>query len=139
MGTPIRTLILASTMLLSQFVYAEDFKPSSNIVTLMPIVLDNLDTLEISGSQLDQVRAISRKSFAEVEYINAQYNNLKNELKDEAIDANGSQENSMKLVRELAALDQKRMTLTVECVFGLKQVLTAEQYEELIALLEFQS
>jgi len=125
-------------MLLSQFVYAEDFKPSSNIVTLMPIVLDNLDTLEISGSQLDKVRAISRKSFAEVEYINAQYNNLKNELKDEAIDANGSLENSMKLVRELATLDQKRMTLTVECVFGLKQVLTAEQYEELIALLEFQ-
>ncbi|MEA3405653.1 MAG: hypothetical protein U9R28_07935 [Pseudomonadota bacterium] len=135
----IKSLIFVSTLALIHPAFAEDFKPSSNVTTLMPLLLDNLDTLEVSGTQLDKVRGISRKSFAEVEYINAQYNNLKNELKDETLDGDGSLEHSMKLIEELAALDKKRMTLTIECVFGLKQVLSAEQYDELIALLEFQS
>lgn len=133
------SLVLASSLTLPNYVVAKDFKPSENIVTLMPLLLDNLDILQVSQDQLSEIRLISRKSFAEVEYINAQYHNIKSELKDELLDFDTDAVNSLKLSQELAKLDQKRMQLTVECANDLKKVLNQAQYEELIALLEFQS
>lgn len=133
------SLVLASSLALPTYAMAEDFKPSSNITTLMPLLLDNLDILKVNQEQLSNVRLISRKSFAEVEYINAQYHNIKTELKEELLDFNADATHSLKLSQELAKLDQKRMQLTIECANGLKKVLNQEQYEELIALLEFQS
>ena len=133
------SLFLASSFALPSHAYAEDFKPSSNVVTLMPLLLDNLELLQVTQEQLSKVRMVSRKSFSEVEYINAQYNNLKNELKDELLDFNVDAAHSLKLALELAELDQKRMQLTIECANDLKKVLNKEQYEELISLLEFQS
>lgn len=120
--------------------HAEDFKPSSNIVTLMPIVMDNLDTLELTPAQLDQVRAISRKSFATVEQINAEYHEIKTELKEELLDF-GNQDNShsQKLLEELVALDKKRMMLTLECTLGLKKILSEEKFNEVVSTLEFQA
>ncbi|BCN94013.1 hypothetical protein THMIRHAM_17980 [Thiomicrorhabdus immobilis] len=118
---------------------AEDYKPSSNIVSLMPIVMDNLDTLQLTEVQLDQVRAISRKSFAGVEQINAEYHVIKTELKEELLDSNNQDsQHSKQLVEELVALDKKRMMLTLECTLGLKKVLSKAQFKEVVAQLEFQ-
>jgi len=120
--------------------HTADFKPSSNIVTLMPIVMDNLDTLELTPEQLDQVRAISRKSFADVEEINAEYHAIKTELKEELLNPeNQDNLHSKKLVEELIALDKKRMTLTLECTLGLKQILKDNKFNEVIETLEFQT
>lgn len=118
---------------------AEDFKPSSNIVTLMPIVMNNLDTLELTEEQLDHVRAISRKSFATVEQINAEYHVIKSELKEELMNSeNLDNKHSKKLLDELVELDKKRMMLTLECTLGLKKVLSKAKFKEVVALLEFQ-
>ncbi|WP_028487062.1 hypothetical protein [Thiomicrorhabdus chilensis] len=132
--------ILLLTMILTWMPFssqAEDFKPSSAVTALMPIVMDNLDTLKLTPKQLDEVRAIARANFSEVEYINAQYHNLKSALKDETLDLSGNKTQSLKLISELAELDRKRMTLTIECVYGLKQILSDVQYDEVIAILEF--
>jgi len=139
-----KALILASGFTIlssfSQLAYSEDFKPSSNIVTLMPIVMDNLDTLELTSEQLDQVRAISRKSFATVEEINAEYHAIKSELKEELLDvSNQDNKHSQKLVNELISLDKKRMKLTLECTLGLKKILSEEKYNEVVSTLEFQT
>ena len=40
------SLVLASSLALPTYATAEDFKPSSNIVSLMPLLLDNLDALD---------------------------------------------------------------------------------------------
>jgi len=69
------SLFIAGSLAVPNHVYAEDFKPSSNIVTLMPLVIDNLDLLKVTPEQRDEFRKIARKNFKEVEYINAQYNN----------------------------------------------------------------
>ncbi|MBN2866794.1 MAG: hypothetical protein JXK16_12365 [Thiotrichales bacterium] len=132
-------LFLAGSLALPSHAFAEDFKPSSNVVTLMPLLLDNLELLNVTQEQLSEIRQISRKNFAEVEYINAQYHNLKSELKDELLDVNVNAEHSLKLAQELAQLEQKRFQLTINCANGLKNLLSASQYEELIGLLEFQS
>jgi hypothetical protein len=119
---------------------AEDFKPSSNIVTLMPIVMDNLDTLELTSEQLNQVRDISRKSFATVEEINAEYHAIKSELKEELLDFdNQDNAHSKKLLEELIALDKKRMMLTLECTLGLKKILAETKFKEIVSTLEFQT
>jgi Spy/CpxP family protein refolding chaperone len=118
-------------------VQADDFKPSSPITALMPIVMDNLDRLNLTPAQLDKVRAISRDNFAKVEYINAKYNDIKSELKEITLDVEGDKARALKLVDELGELDKQRMRLTVECAFGLKALLTAEQYDEVIATLNF--
>jgi len=132
-------LFLAGSLALPIHANAEDFKPSSNVVTLMPLLLDNLELLNVTPQQLSEIRQISRKNFAEVEYINAQYHNLKSELKDELLDFNVDAEHSLKLAQELAQLEQKRFQLTINCANGLKKLLNQTQYEELIGLLEFQS
>lgn len=132
-------LFLAGSLAAPNYAYAEDFKPSSNVVTLMPLLLDNLELLKVSPQQLSEIRQISRKNFAEVEYINAQYHNLKSELKDELLDVKMGPEHSLKLAQELAQLEQKRFQLTINCANGLKTLLSESQYEELIELLEFQS
>lgn len=101
---------------------AEDFKPSSSVVTLMPIVMDNLDILNLQPEQINEVRAIARKNFSVVEFINAEYHNLKTELKEILLDKNNlNTERASQIVSELAELDKKRMTLTLECAFGLKK------------------
>ncbi|WP_178863204.1 Spy/CpxP family protein refolding chaperone [Thiomicrorhabdus cannonii] len=124
-------------MALTPAVQADDFKPSSPITALMPIVMDNLDRLHLTPAQLDKVRAISRDNFAKVEYINAQYHEIKSELKEITLDVDGDKSRALQLVNELGELDKQRMTLTVECAFGLKSLLTAEQYDEVIATLKF--
>lgn len=119
---------------------AEDFKPSSNIVTLMPIVIENLDTLEISQQELNELRKISRENFAKVEEINALYHDIKTELKEELLDLNNQDnKHSKELVAQLVELEQKRMMLTLNCTQRLKQILPAAKYEEVIELLEFRS
>lgn len=119
---------------------AEDFKPSSNIVTLMPIVIENLDTLEISQQELNELRKISRENFAKVEEINALYHDIKTELKEELLDLNNQDnKHSKELVTQLVELEQKRMMLTLNCTQRLKQILPASKYEEVIELLEFRS
>lgn len=119
---------------------AEDFKPSSNVVTLMPIVMDNLDILNLKPEQINQVRAIARKNFSVVEFINAEYHNLKTELKEVLLDSSElNTQRATQIVAELAELDKKRMTLTLECAFGLKQALGRETFEEIVSTLEFQS
>ena len=128
---------LSFTPLLS---HASDFKPSSNIVTLMPVVIDNLDILEISQKELNELRNISKDSFAKVEEINALYNDIKTELKEELLDVNNTtNEHSKKLVKQLVELDQKRMILTLDCTQRLKQILSPEKYNEVVELLEFRS
>ena len=120
--------------------HASDFKPSSNIVTLMPVVIDNLDILEISQQELNELRNISKDSFAKVEEINALYNDIKTELKEELLDVNNTtNEHSKKLVKQLVELDQKRMILTLDCTQRLKQILSPEKYNEVVELLEFRS
>ncbi len=116
---------------------AEDFKPSSAVTALMPIVMDNLDTLNLSQAQLDKVRVVSRGSFSKIEFINAQYHELKTQLKEETLDVSGDIQTSRELIEELVELDKQRMSLTIECVFSLKEILTAEQYEEVVATLNF--
>ncbi len=116
---------------------AADFKPSSAVTALMPIVMDNLDTLNLSQAQLDQVREVARKNFAQLEFLNAQYHELKTELKEETLDVAGDIQKSRKLIEELGELDKQKMNFTIECVFALKRILTAEQYEEVIATLNF--
>jgi len=119
---------------------AEDFKPSSSTVTLMPIVMDNLDILDLQPDQINAVRAIARKNFSVVEYINAEYHNLKTELKEVLLDTNNlNTERANQIVAELAEFDKKRMTLTLECTFGLKQALGKEKFQEIVSTLEFQS
>ena len=118
----------------------EDFKPSSNIVTLMPIVIENLDTLEISKQELNELRNISRDNFAKVEEINALYHDIKSELKEELLDVNNKDnQHSKDLVSQLVKLEQQRMMLTLDCTQRLKQILPAEKYNEVIELLEFRS
>lgn len=132
--------LFALASLNSPLSWASDFKPSSNIVTLMPIVMDNLDTLELTTDELDQIRAVSRKSFSMVEQINAEYHEIKSELKEELLDIhNQDNVHSQKLVEELVALDKKRMELTLECTLALKQILPQNKFEEVISLLDFQS
>ena len=116
---------------------AEDYKPSSAITALMPIVMDNLDTLYLSQEQLDKVREVARKNFSELEFLNAQYHELKTQLKEEILDVAGDIQKSRKLIEELGELDKQKMNFTVECVFDLKRILTPEQYEEVIATLNF--
>ena len=116
---------------------AEDFKPSSAITALMPIVMDNLDTLNLSQDQLDKVRDVARKNFAQLEFLNAQYHELKTQLKEETLDVTGDIQKSRKLIEELGALDKQKMNFTLECVFALKRILTPEQYAEVIATLNF--
>jgi capsule polysaccharide export protein KpsE/RkpR len=129
--------LLIGMIALTPTVQADDFKPSSPITTLMPIVMDNLDRLDLTPAQLDKVRAISRDNFAKVEYINAKYNDIKSELKEITLDVEGNKTHALKLVDELGELDKQRMRLTVECAFGLKNVLNAEQFAEVIATLHF--
>lgn len=118
---------------------AEDFKPSSSVVTLMPIVMDNLDILNLQPEQISQVRAIARKNFSVVEFINAEYHNLKTELKEILLDSNNLKtERASQIVTELAELDKKRMTLTLECAFGLKNALGKDKFQEVVSTLEFQ-
>ena len=117
--------------------HAEDFKPSSAITVLMPIVMDNLDTLHLTPAQLDQVRQISRKNFAEVEYINAQYHDLKSQVREATLDPEANPAEVRQWVKELASLDEKRMLLTVDCAFGLKKILTPEQFQELLNIQSF--
>ena len=119
---------------------AEDFKPSSSVVTLMPIVMDNLDILNLRLEQINDVRAIARKNFSVVEFINAEYHNLKTELKEVLLDANNlNTQRATQIVAELAELDKKRMTLTLECAFGLKKALGEDKFQEIVSTLEFQS
>lgn len=129
--------LLIALLALAPGAYAEDFKPSSPITALMPVVMDNLDRLNLTPAQLDKVRAISRENFAKVEYINAQYHEIKSELKEITLDRQGDKTRALKLVEELGEIDKQRMRLTVECAFGLKSVLSAEQYDEVVATLSF--
>ncbi len=134
------TLFCLTTLGYHTPLMAEDFKPSSNIVTLMPIVMDNLDTLELSSEQLDQIRAISRQNFSKVESINAEYHHIKTELKEELLNPeNQDNQYSRKLLAQLLKLEEQRMTLTLECTLGLKKILPAEKFKEILSLLEFQS
>jgi hypothetical protein len=116
---------------------AQDFKPSSPVAVLMPVVIDNLDTLELNPEQISQVRQIARTNFSQVEYINAQYHNVKTQLQEETLGKDGQQASSLKLIDELGEIDKKRMQLTIECVFGLKAILTPQQYAELMAIVAF--
>jgi hypothetical protein len=86
---------------------AADFKPSSAVTALMPIVMNNLDTLNLSLEQLDKVRAIQRKSVLQIAFINAQYHQLKTQLKEDTLDVEGDIKISRKLVEELGELDKK--------------------------------
>lgn len=116
-----------------------DFKPSGNTVTLMPIVMDNLDLLELTTEQLNQIRDIAQQNFKRVEQINAEYHLLKSELREILLDKDSSEmQQSQKLVEELAELDRQRMMLTVECAQGLKRILSAEKFSEITSLYEFQ-
>lgn len=130
------TAVLAFA-LLSTPSFAEDFKLSSPITILMPIVLENLDTLELSAKQLDQVRDISRKNFSQVEYLNALYHELKTQVREDTLDPEGKKDIVLQNVAKLAKLDEQRMLLTVDCAFELKQVLSAKQYQELITIQSF--
>jgi Spy/CpxP family protein refolding chaperone len=116
---------------------AEDFKPSSAVTALMPVVMDNLDTLQISQEQLDKLRVVSRGSFSKIEFINAQYHQLKTQLKEETLEVGSDIQKSRHLIDELVKLDKQRMSLTIECVFSLKEILTQEQYKEVVATLKF--
>lgn len=129
--------LLGFISLISLPIQAADFKPSSPIATLLPVILDNLDILELTAEQLDKVRDVSRKNFPQIEFINAQYHQLKSQLKEETLSVPGNITLSNALVEELGELDKKRMRHTVECVFALKEILTAEQYAELIATVNF--
>jgi len=132
--------IIAITIGYHANTFAEDFKPSSNIVTLMPIVMDNLDTLELTPEQLGKVRAISRQNFSKVEAINAEYHHIKSELKEELLDiSNQDNQHSKKLLAQLMKLEEQRMALTLDCTLGLKKALPAEKFNEILSLLEFQS
>ncbi|GAB6070925.1 hypothetical protein JCM30760_20220 [Thiomicrorhabdus hydrogeniphila] len=118
----------------------EDYKPSSAVVSIMPTVMENLDILELTEQQLDKVRAVSRKNFSQVEYINAEYNDLKTELKEILLDSqNQDQKRARDIVKKLAELDQKRMTLTLDCAFDLKRILGTKTFEEVVSTIEFQS
>ncbi|WP_040727819.1 hypothetical protein [Thiomicrorhabdus sp. Kp2] len=132
------TSLLLSLTLSSQA--ADDFKPSSPVVTLMPIVIENLDVLGLSKQQLNQIREISRSSTPKIDFINAEYHNLKTELKEILLDThNQDRSRALSIVKELAELDRKRLTLTVECAFNLKKVLGTEKFQEVVSTLEFQS
>jgi hypothetical protein len=133
----IPAVCLAWLPALTQAAQVEDFKPSAPVATLMPLLIDNLDTLQLSPVQMQKVRGIARDNFAQVESINAQYHHLKTELREVTLDKQGNKTRSLKLIQELAELDAQRMALTIECVFGLKEILSLEQYEELIAIMEF--
>ena len=118
----------------------EDYKPSSSVVSIMPTVMENLDILDLTPKQLDDVRGVSRKNFSQVEYINAEYNDLKTELKEILLDSqNQDQKRAREIVKELAELDQKRMTLTMDCAFDLKRILGTKTFEEVVSTIEFQS
>ncbi|MDG6778517.1 hypothetical protein QCB44_07360 [Thiomicrorhabdus sp. zzn3] len=139
MAPLLNTTGLLLLLMLTANSHAQDFKPSSPVTALMPIVMDNLELLQLTPEQLDQVRAIARSNFAEVEFINAKYHDIKSELKENTLDGAGDKNHSLQLIQELSELDKKRMALTIECVFGLKQILTEEQYQEVISLLSFQN
>ena len=131
---------LFSIALMPQAHALEDFKPSSSVVSLMPIVMENLDILNLTTSQLDQIRGIARQNFSQVEYINAAYHDLKTELKEILLDGqNKNSQRATKIVSELAELDKQRITLTVQCAFNLKNVLGTETFNEVVSTLEFQS
>ena len=105
----------------------------------MPIVMDNLDILGLTTQQLNKVRDIAQQNFKVVEQINAEYHLLKTELKETLLDGEiTSKEAANNLVAELAQLDKKRMSLTVECAQGLKAILSPEQFDEIISLYQFQ-
>lgn len=128
------------TFFTSNPAFAEDFKPSGNIVTLMPIVIENLDTLEIIQKELDELRKISRENFAKVEEINALYHDIKTELKEELLYFdNKDNKHSQELVNKLSELDKKRMMLTLDCTLRLKSILSEDKFNEVIELLEFTS
>lgn len=114
-----------------------DFKPASPVVKLMPILMDNLGLLNLSSEQLAKVRKISRKSFADLEYLNAEYHVAKSELREVLLDFNGTSAQADKLIQQLAEMEKKRLILTSECAMGLKQILTAEQHQELIEIATF--
>lgn len=118
-------------------IYAADFKPASPVVTLMPVVMDNLDLLKLSSQQLDKVRQISRKSFQELEYLNARYHTIKMELRELLESPVDNKSQTTRLADELAGLERKRLMLTIECAEGLKRIFTPSQYQELIALANF--
>jgi len=118
----------------------DDFKPSSPVVSLMPIVMENLEILDLITKQQDEVRAIARKIFSQVQYLNADYNNLKTELKEILLDSqNQDKKRASEIVDELAKLDKQRMTLTMNCAFNLKKILGKKTFEEVVSTLEFQS
>lgn len=133
----LKTLLLTGLFINAPSVHAEDFKPSSNVVTLMPIVMDNLDNLMLTPEQLDAIRGVARENFSQVEFINAEYHDLKTQLKEELLDPAGSKKVSLELTKTLADLDQKRLQLTTNCVFNLKKILTPEQFNEVLELESF--
>ena len=116
---------------------AADFKPAEPVVKLMPVLMDNLDLLNLSSQQLDKVRAISRKSFQELEFLNAEYHVTKKELQELLHDTSPAQQKAAQLAEALSQMELKRLQLSIECAEGLKMVLTPEQHQELINLATF--
>ncbi|MBN2647188.1 MAG: periplasmic heavy metal sensor [Thiotrichales bacterium] len=114
-----------------------DFKPAKPVVTLMPILMDNLDILNLTPEQLTKVRSISRKSFEELNYLNAEYHLVKSELKEVLFLTQPMQEKANQLAQQLSKMEAKRLQLSIECAEELKQILTPEQHKELISLANF--
>ena len=132
--------LLCLTGFYSNYSVAGDFKPSSSIVKLMPIVINNLDILDLTPQQMDEVRKISRESMHQAKQINAEYHLIKSELAEYLLEPSPlKQATSAQLLDELAALDRQRMQLTVDCAEGLKKVLGADLFTEIVSLYQFKA
>jgi Spy/CpxP family protein refolding chaperone len=114
-----------------------DFKPAEPVVKLMPVLMDNLDLMNLSSEQLSKVREISRQNFQELEFLNAEYHDVKSELKELLYDSELHKKQVAALAKKLSEMELKRLSLTIDCVENLKQVLTPIQHEELMNLVNF--
>ncbi|BBP46407.1 hypothetical protein THMIRHAS_17800 [Thiosulfatimonas sediminis] len=132
---PVLSVVLFLSLTFSA--QAKDFTPADPVVKLMPVLMDNLNLFELTPEQMQQVRSISRKSFADLEYLNAEYHLVKTELRDLLFDPKPHPAAEQKLIESLAKMEAKRLVLTVDCAEGLKAILSPEQFAELIELATF--
>lgn len=136
-----RTFILSGLLSLTfsaqSVAQADEFRPPSPIVKLMPVLLDNLSLLELTAKQTQQARVLAQQNFQALAYLNAQYQDMKAELKELLLSPELTSEQTDRLSQSISQLEQKRLKLTIDCAEGLKQILTPDQFKELVDIAYF--
>jgi hypothetical protein len=104
------------------------------VVVLMPTLLNNPDFFDFTAEQKRQISRIAQETNHIREALDQSIVDLRVELREELMKHRGNTQLIKQLIQDVNAQEAKRLSLSITCANGLRQILSATQWNALIEL-----